>query len=56
MITNIIASIVYVLSAVFVWFFIGSLFFKVSPELSIIIFVLLFINKASSMVLLGEKK
>ena len=54
--TNTIAALTYMLTSVFVWFFIGSLFFKVDPKASIIIFVLLIINKVSSIVLMGEKK
>jgi hypothetical protein len=53
----ILALILYLISGVFVWFFLGEIAFKVDPNCAIIIFSLLTINFITKQILLnGGKK
>ena len=54
---NYIASVLYLLSGTFVWFYLGDLAFKVDPKDAIVVFVLLLVNHITKRIILaGEKK
>lgn len=45
------AAILYLVSSIFVWFFVGALLFQVNPKLAMIIITLLLVKQVTSVYL-----